>query len=129
MNKVPYTKQALTYAAQLEQLKDRGLIFANEPKALHLLEVISYYRLSGYWYPMLIDKQNHKFKPNSSFETVFNIYKFGRELRFLILRELEKIEVAVRAKMIYILSHSKGPFWYVDSVNFANPVKHIIFSL
>jgi len=124
MSKVPYTKPALTYAAQLQQLKDRGLIIANEPKALHLLEVISYYRLSGYWYPMLIDKQNHKFKTGSTFETAFNIYKFDRELRFLILRELEKIEVAVRSKMIYILSHSRGAFWYLDSSNFANPVKH-----
>jgi abortive infection bacteriophage resistance protein len=73
---------------------------------------------------MLIDKQKHNFKPGSSFETAFNIYKFDRELRFLILRELEKIEVAVRAKMIYILSHSRGAFWYLDSANFLNPVKH-----
>jgi hypothetical protein len=26
--------------------------------------------------------------------------------------------------MIYILSHSRGAFWYLDSSNFANPVKH-----
>lgn len=124
MSKVPYTKTALSYADQLQQLKNRGLVIANEPKALHLLEVISYYRLSGYWYPMLADKQNHRFKPNSNFETAFNIYKFDRELRLLIMRELEKIEVAVRAKMIYVLSHSRGSFWYLDSANFSNPVKH-----
>ncbi len=124
MSKVPYTKKALSYAGQLQQLKNRGLIIANEPKALHLLEVISYYRLSGYWYPMLADKQIHQFKPNSNFETAFNIYKFDRELRLLIMRELEKIEVAVRAKMIYVLSHSRGAFWYLDSANFSNPVKH-----
>ena len=124
MNKVPYNKTALSYANQLQQLRNRGLIIEDEPKALHLLEVISYYRLSGYWYPLLADKQNHRFKSGATFETAFSIYKFDRELRLLVLRELEKIEVAVRAKMIYVLSHSLGPFWYLDSSNFSNPVKH-----
>jgi abortive infection bacteriophage resistance protein len=124
MSKVPYTKSALSYAEQIHQLKQRGLIIENEFKVAHLLEVISYYRLSGYCYPMLADKQNHTFKPNSTFETAFNIYKFDRELRLLVLSELEKIEVAVRAKMIYVLSHSRGAFWYLDSANFSNPVKH-----
>lgn len=124
MSKVPYTKPALTYAEQIQQLKTRGLAIPDENKASHLLEVISYYRLSAYWYPLLSDKQNHKFKEKVCFETAFNIYKFDRELRLLILRELEKIEVAVRAKMIYILSHSRGAFWYLDPNNFYNQNKH-----
>ena len=124
MTKVPYNKPALSYADQLQQLKTRGLIVNEDAKVLHLLEVISYYRLSGYWYPLLVDKKSHRFKPDSNFETVFNIYKFDRELRLLILRELEKIEVAVRSKMIYILSHSRGIYWYLESSNFSNPARH-----
>lgn len=124
MSKKIYSKAAITYADQLHQLKTRGLIIEDEQKALHLLEVISYYRLSGYWYPFLIDKKNHKFKENSSFEAAFNLYKFDRELRMLVTRELEKIEIAIRAKMIYILSHNRGPFWYKDSANFKNSYKH-----
>ncbi|QQT64546.1 Abi family protein [Sphingobacterium multivorum] len=42
----------------------------------------------------------------------FNMYCFDRGLRKLVTAELEKIEVAIRAKMIYILSHQYGPFWY-----------------
>lgn len=45
MSKVPYNKLALTYTEQLQRLKDRGLNIENEPKVLHLLEVVSYYRL------------------------------------------------------------------------------------
>lgn len=99
MNIVSYNKPALTYTVQLQQLKDRGLNVPDEAKALHLLEAVSYYRLSGYWYPLLADKVKHVFKVNASFETAFSIYKFDRELRMLVLRELEKIEVAVRAKI------------------------------
>ena len=124
MNKVSYAKTALSYAEQLQQLKNRGLIIEDEPKAMHLLEVISYYRLSGYWYPLLADKQNHRFKPSATFETAFKMYKFDRELRLLVLCELEKVEVAVRSKMIYVLSHGLGPFWYIASSNFSNPIKH-----
>lgn len=120
MSKVPYTKPALTYTALLKQLKDRGLIVENEPKALHLLEVISYYRLSGYWYPMLsTPKSAHNFKVGSTFENAFKLYCFDRELRKLVLGELEKIEVAVRAKMIDIMWHSHGPFWYNDTSLFS----------
>ena len=72
------------------------MVFEDEPKALHLLQNISYYRLSGYWYPLLTDKQQHIFKPGSTFETAYNIYKFDSELRKLIIAEIEKIEVAVR---------------------------------
>lgn len=124
MIKVPYNKPALSYVDQLLQLKKRGLKIFDDSKALHLLEVISYYRLSGYWYPMLADKKNHLFKPESSFETAFSIYKFDRELRLLILRELEKIEIAIRSKMIYVLSRSRNSFWYLETANFSNPVKH-----
>lgn len=124
MIKVPYNKPALSYVDQLLQLKKRGLKIIDDSKALHLLEVISYYRLSGYWYPMLADKKNHLFKPESSFETAFSIYKFDRELRLLILRELEKIEIAIRSKMIYVLSRSRNSFWYLETANFSNPVKH-----
>ena len=125
MPKVPYTKAALRYVAQLQQLKDRGLIIENDSKALHLLENISYYRLSGYWYPMLAEpKTAHAFKSGSTFNNAFKLYCFDRELRKLILGELEKIEVAIRAKLIYELSHLNGPFWYTNSALFNNTGLH-----
>jgi abortive infection bacteriophage resistance protein len=124
MAKVSYNKPALTYSEQITQLQDRGLEIANTKRATHLLESISYYRLSGYWFPMLFDKTNHKFKDNSTFQNAFDIYCFDRKLRVLVLRELEKIEVSIRAKMIYSLSHQYGAFWYQDSSLFKNHIKH-----
>ncbi len=72
----------------------------------------------------LLPIKKHRFKPNATFETAFSMYKFDRELRLLVLRELEKIEVAIRAKMIYVLSYNLGPFWFLDSANFSNLKKH-----
>jgi abortive infection bacteriophage resistance protein len=124
MPRVPYVKPALSYADQLQQLKDRGLIIGNDSKALHLLKNISYYRLSGYFYPMLDNpKSAQNFKPGSTFKNGFKLYCFDRELRKMILSELEKIEVAVRAIMIYTLSHLHGPFWYSNPAIFKDAGK------
>lgn len=76
MSRVPYHKPALSYVQQLQKLKDRGLKIRSEEKAIRLLEKLSYYRLSGYWYPFLLDKERHIFKENADFDTAFLLYKF-----------------------------------------------------
>ena len=124
MSLVPFNKPPFSYLQQLEQLQERGLQIPNIEKATHLLESISYYRLSGYWYPLLADKENHTFKESATFDTAFNLYCFDRELRVLIIQELEKIEVSIRAKMIYLLSHQNGAFWYQDANLFKNQISH-----
>lgn len=124
-SKTDYNKPALTYTEQIKRLKERGLHIPNEKKAAHLLENLSYYRLSGYWYPLLKDpKADHQFKDGADFDTVFQLYCFDRELRLLILREIEKLEIAVRAKVAYHCSHDFGVNWLVSGENFNNPVKH-----
>ena len=122
--KIPYSKQLISFTDQITLLKQIGLILGDELRALHLLQNISYYRLSGYWYPLLADKQRHIFKPGSTFEAAYNIYKFDSELRKLIIAELEKIEVAVRTQTAYILSTQYHAHWFEDSSLFSNPVRH-----
>lgn len=122
--KISYSKQLISFTDQITLLKQRGMVLGNETKALHLLQNISYYRLSGYWYPLLADKQRHIFKPGSTFEAAYNIYKFDSELRKLIIAELEKIEVAVRTQTAYILSTQYHAHWFEDSSLFSNPVRH-----
>ena len=124
MKKVPYNKPALIYSDQLAKLKQRGLVIRDEAEFLNLLEKKSYFRLSGYWYPLLSDKINHVFKPGARFEDAYSIYLFDRSLRQLVVNELEKIEIAVRAKMIYVFSHKFGPYWYTDSSLFKDTQKH-----
>src|SRR5579875_3126986 len=127
MPRFPYSKPALSYQDQLQQLKHRGLVIEDDQKAIFLLENISYYRLSGYWYPMLQEpKYDHQFKPGASFNQSFELSCFDKELRKLVGSELEKIEVAIRAKMIYILAHQYGPFWINDPNLFSDPKKFSI---
>lgn len=124
MSEIPYTKPWTSYADQLQKVKQRGLIIPDEGEFMRLIEIKSYYRLSGYWYPLLNDKSRHIFKKGANFETAIHIYQFDRDLRQLVINEMEKIEVAVRAKMIYILSNNFGPFWYTESKNFSDSKLH-----
>ena len=80
------------------------MVIKDEARAKQILQNISYYRLSGYWYPLLADKQRHLFKSGSTFERAYNLYKFDSELRKMILSEIEKIEVAVRTQLAYVMS-------------------------
>jgi abortive infection bacteriophage resistance protein len=107
-----FDKVALTKEQQLQQLKDRGLLITNENLALKYLSHISYYRLGEYWYVMQADKEEHIFKPNSKFEDVVALYNFDAELRLLLFEVIEKIEISLRTKLIYHLSHEIDPWWF-----------------
>lgn len=124
MARVPYSKTIKTFDQQITILKSRGLYFNDEAQAKQLLQNISYYRMSGYWYPLLSDKQNHIFKTGATFEQAYYIYKFDAKLRTLILSEISKIEVAVRTQIAYVMSHAHGGQWFTDSSLFKNPAKH-----
>jgi len=124
MAQIPYTKPFLPYKKQLEQLRERGLTIGDEHKALHLLENISYYRLSGYWYPLLDDKEAHLFKQGANFDVAFGLYCFDKDLRKLVFSEIEKVEVAIRSQMIHVLAESFGAFWLEDRTLFTSASQH-----
>jgi abortive infection bacteriophage resistance protein len=107
-----FEKKPTTISDQIELLKERGLVIASDQEAAHFLSHISYYRLGEYWHAMQADKVKHIFKPNSRFEDVIALYGFDRELRILIFDCIEKIEISLRTKLIYHLSHEYGPWWF-----------------
>jgi len=110
-----YQKEALTVEEHIRLLQSRGLEIDDESQATHYLSHVSYYRLSGYWWPMLADKESHVFKPESRFSDVVSLYNFDRELRLLIFDVIEKIEISLRTKLIYHLSHEHGPWWFQNT--------------
>ena len=53
-------------------------------------------------------KEQHRYKPNTSFDQVMMLYRFDKKLRLLIFNEIEKIEVAVRSAIVNIGSDMTG---------------------
>ena len=60
-------------------------------------------------YPLLqMPKEQHSYKPNTTFDQVMMLYRFDKKLRLLIFNEIEKIEVAVRSAIVNIGSDMTG---------------------
>jgi len=76
-------------------------------------------------YPLLqMPKEQHRYKPNATFDQVMMLYRFDKKLRLLIFNEIEKIEVAVRSAIVNIGCDMTGnPFWMTDSSNFIDAGK------
>jgi abortive infection bacteriophage resistance protein len=118
-------KDPKTVEEQIQLLKERGMLFHKEELVSHFLENISYYRLKGYWWEMQSDKVEHVFKENSYIEDVIDLYNFDRYLRLLIFDAIERIEIALRTKLIYNLSLSYGPLWYLDYSIFTDGINQM----
>lgn len=125
MNKINFSKIPKSNIEHLVLLKSRGMTVINEERALFILDKISYFRLSGYWFQNYIDLNSKMFIKGTTFEGAFDKYCFDKEFRKIILSELEKIEVAVRAKIINSLSLKyNDPFWFENSNLFQSTIKH-----
>lgn len=120
-------KAPKTIQEQLELLKERGMGFRDIKSAPHFLANISYYRLKGYWWEMQSNKVDHQFAEGSLFEDVINLYNFDRHFRLIVFNAIERIEIALRTKLIYHFSLAYGPEWYLDSSLFQDRHHHSQF--
>ena len=119
-----YRKPALSFEAQLHQLKERGLAVADEAGALRWLSQVSYYRLSAYSLPL---RRDDRFVAGTDFGDIVVLYDFDRRLRLLMLDAIERIEVSVRTALTYEIAHAYGPFGHVEPLNFDPAFRHARF--
>ena len=109
-----YSKQPLSIADQISLLKSRGLTFADEKAAEKVLGEVSYFRIAAYLRPMEADKQSHQFKRGATFENAVALYEFDNDLRHLLFSAIQRIEVALRSKIIQHFSMQHSAFWFLE---------------
>ncbi|TWI83298.1 abortive infection bacteriophage resistance protein [Lacibacter cauensis] len=110
-----FPKNATTIPEQLALLKKRGLKIINDNSAAKTLNNISYYRLSAYFLSFQkFGSPSHDFMPWADFKKVEKLYIFDRELRSILLDAIERIEVALRCRIVYEYCHRHGNNWYED---------------
>lgn len=120
-----YNKPYLTFEQQLALLRSRGLEITNECAALDYLRRLGYYRLSGYWYPFreklpISQEANIKHQPQNTFlqgakfQDAVALYVFDKKLRLLVLDAIERLEVAFRVDIAYLLG-KEDPFAYINT--------------
>lgn len=121
-------KSATTIDQQLDLLKSRGLTVKDADKAREILLDIGYYRLGFYLFPFEksypeLRNRTHEYVEGASFEDAVNLYYFDFDLRLLLMRYLNRIEIAFRTSLIYNLSnkYNTNPVWFVSPVVVNSP--------
>jgi abortive infection bacteriophage resistance protein len=113
---VKYTKPALSFEQQADQLLSRGLQ-ADRARLIEILGRVNYYRLSAYWHPF--KRPDGSFAPGTTLDEIWRRYTFDRQLRLLVMDAIERVEVAVlRTLMVEHHARKYGPFGYRDAKNF-----------
>jgi abortive infection bacteriophage resistance protein len=110
-----FTKPALTVDQQADLLLARGLV-ADKADLVARLTSVSYYRLCAYWYPF--KRPDETFEPDTTLETVWRRYTFDRQFRLLVMDAIERVEITLRGRLAYELTHRFGPFAHLDPLAF-----------
>jgi len=115
-----YEKKALSLEDQADQLLERGLI-ADRAELMMRLQAVNYYRMSGYLHPYRIrddeGKPTDNYQAGTTLEEVWRRYNFDRRLRIILLDAIERVEVAVRTRLVFHFTHAYGPFGYLEPEN------------
>lgn len=111
-----FSKPALTIPQQIEHLRANGMAIVDEERASYWLTHVSYYRLSAYWLAFERPKGQPglRFLDGTTFDQITALYDFDRELRRLVMRGSEHVEVALRGSWAYQLAQLGGGHGYLD---------------
>ncbi|MDO5052254.1 MAG: Abi family protein [Pseudoclavibacter sp.] len=120
-------KSFTTIEQQIAILQRRGMLLEADHAAIWLRS-IGYYRLSGYWYPYRKiregpERRGDEFVPETKLEYATRLYEFDRKMRTLVHDGLERVEVALRSELGYLLG-SKDPMSYEDKEVFRPNFNH-----
>ncbi len=110
-----FSKPPKTFEEQVEILRSRGMEIDDSERAGRYLSHLNYYRLAAYWLPFEQNHSPHRFRPGTRFDTVLEHYIFDRELRLLVMDAIERVEVSLRTRWAYHLSHAYGPHAHLES--------------
>jgi abortive infection bacteriophage resistance protein len=119
-----YTKPATDYSGQIAILARRGLVVPDPAFAAHCLAHHNYYRLSAYRFPLTIPDDPDQFLPGTTFEQLWALYDFDRQLRLLVHEACKRVEISVRSHWAYQVGHRHGSQAYENPSLFTDAVTH-----
>lgn len=119
-----YTKPWLPIDQQIDQLAARGLTVGDREHATAVIRAVGYYRLTGYLYPFRESESYETegrtcttvldtYCPGTTLHHAEDIITFDRRLRMLTMEGIERIEVAARMQIGYVLGR-RSAFSYED---------------
>ena len=87
-------KKFKTYDEQIELLKTRGLKIDDENFALNKLQEDNYYNIINGYKDLFLDEENSNiFKNNVTFEEIYSLFEFDRNIKSIFLKNMEMITI------------------------------------
>ncbi len=107
---------------QIEILKNKGVIIRDEEDAKNKLLIGNFYNIiNGYKSPFLEKSEPEKFIEGCTFEEIYELYTFDRNLRSIIFPAILTIENKLRSLIAYYFSEKYGHANYLALDNFDLP--------
>lgn len=100
-------KPPLTFEEQIERLRQHGMIVDSKDVALAVLKQVNYYRLTGYALEDRQSKHSSNYQIGTSFQNVWQRYQFDVEMRHVLRKAIENVEIYYRTQIAYIFSIRK----------------------
>lgn len=107
---------------QMKKLRKRGMdLDLEDDKIKEILLDIGYYRLGFYWHPFEVDT-DHNFEKGTKFSTVIDLYYLDVDLRYLLIKYINRLELNFRTNLIYWASmhYDDNAIWYTDKTIMAD---------
>ena len=119
-------KKPATLDEQIDKMTSRGCCIDDRNFAKRVLSEINYYGLTAYFLPFKTNQDTYK--PGTTLEMVYNLYKFDGELRMLCFSIIEEIELMLRARLSYYHAHRYGALGYLWPETFSKRHKEKRFN-
>ena len=100
----------------IEILNSKGVSIKDENNVRYLIEKYSYYSIVNSY--KRIFKIGENYKDNASFEEIFTVYKFDKNLKIIILKYILEIEAVIKTKIANLFAEKYGLENYLDINNF-----------
>lgn len=101
----------------IEYLISKNLIINNKEQALRNIEKYSYYSIINSYKNLFKDKYNN-YKQNASFEEIFALYEFDKNIKAIFLKFTLEIEVIIKSLIANTIAEKYGVSDYLKSENF-----------
>ena len=112
-------KEYKTCKQLIEYLTYKNVIIEDKEKALINLERYSYYSIVNGYKSVFKDKEN-KYKPNTTFEEIFALYEFDKNIKSIFLKFTLEIEIVIKSLMANVLAERYGIQDYLKVENLDN---------
>ncbi len=97
-----------TLEEQITILREKGMIITDEKYAKEILFRENYFFLHGYRYPFLKSKDDKVYIKGTTFEELYSLFLFDRQLRNIIFKNILIIENNLKSIFSYQLSKKYG---------------------